>query len=88
MPAKGATVNIKVECLLKPKRFRAREPYHKICDRRSTSEEVPYTSPCPHTKCLLEMNRIMFRRLSGVVGSELATGPKGRGFKPGQGNGF
>jgi hypothetical protein len=27
-------------------------------------------------------------RLGGVVVSELATGPKGRGFKPGQGDGF
>jgi hypothetical protein len=29
-----------------------------------------------------------FGRLGGVVVSVLATGPKGRGFKPGQGDGF
>jgi hypothetical protein len=30
----------------------------------------------------------MKSRLSGVVVSVLATGPKGRGFKPGRGDGF
>jgi hypothetical protein len=29
-----------------------------------------------------------FRRLGGIVVSVLATGPKGRGFEPGQGDGF
>jgi hypothetical protein len=32
--------------------------------------------------------KAMGRHLDGVVVSVLATGPKGRGFKPGQSNGF
>jgi hypothetical protein len=39
-------------------------------------------------KCVLSGELHNVCRLSGVVISVLATGPKGRGFKPGQGDGF
>jgi hypothetical protein len=34
------------------------------------------------------MTYVIVSRLGGVVVSVLATGPKGREFEPGQGNGF
>jgi hypothetical protein len=37
---------------------------------------------------LRQVAYVYFRRLDGVVVSVLATGPKGRGFKPGRGDGF
>jgi hypothetical protein len=40
-----------------------------------------------HFNPLKPSGNCMYHRLGGVVVSVLATGPKDRGFKPGQGNG-